>query len=168
LVQERGSEKKVVGKCAKCRKSAVKKDTECHVAMVEMAGQDDCLDDNVLEEASQVVDKNTNEWCCMSCVISLQDDFINEKPDIQHYLEGRGHVCLFYPKFHCEINPIEMLWGYMKYCVSHVLELALILTCSEGFHAVTDGKFATAKMLVPQCLDMADTHTIQCFFQKTW
>ena len=128
LVQERGSEKKVVGKCAECRKSAVKKDAERRVAMAEMAGQDDCLDDNVLEEASQVVDENANKWCCMSRVISLQDDFINEKPDIQHYLEGRGHVCLFYPKFHCEINPIEMLWGYMKYRVSRVLELALILT----------------------------------------
>ena len=96
--------------------------------MAEMAGQEECLDDNILEEASQVVDKNANEWCCMSRVISLQDDFINEKPDIQHYLEGRGHVCLFYPKFHCEINPIEMLWGYMKYRVSHVLELTLVLT----------------------------------------
>jgi hypothetical protein len=91
--------------------------------MAEMVGQEECLDDNILEEASQVVDENANEWCCMSRVISLQDDFINEKPDIQHYLEGRGHVCLFYPKFHCEINPIEMLWGYMKYHVFHVLEL---------------------------------------------
>jgi hypothetical protein len=47
---------------------------------------------------------------------SLQDDFANEKPLLQHYLEGRGHVCLFLPKFHCELNLIEMLWGYPKYC----------------------------------------------------
>jgi hypothetical protein len=123
LVQERGSEKKVVRKCAECRKSAIKKDAERRIAMAEMAGQEEWLDDNILEEASQVVDENANKWCCMSCVISLQDDFINKKPDIQHYLEGRGHVCLFYPKFHCEINPIKMLWGYMKYRVFYVLEL---------------------------------------------
>src|SRR5882724_11719981 len=34
---------------------------------------------------------------------------------LQHYLEGRGHICMFLPKFHCELNAIEMLWGYAKY-----------------------------------------------------
>jgi hypothetical protein len=32
----------------------------------------------------------------------------------------------------------------------------------------SDGKFGTAKTLVPQCLDMADVKTIQQFFRKTW
>jgi hypothetical protein len=63
----------------------------------------------------------------------LQDDFVNEKPDIQHYLEGRGHVCIFYPKFHCEINPIEMLWGYMKYCVFSLLEPQTYTYCLPRF-----------------------------------
>jgi hypothetical protein len=31
-----------------------------------------------------------------------------------------------------------------------------------------DGKFATAKTLVPQCLDMADALTIRRFFRKMW
>jgi transposase len=54
-------------------------------------------------------------------VMSLQDDFVNEKPQLQHDLEARGHVCLFLPKFHCELNPIELVWGYAKYreCLSH-------------------------------------------------
>jgi hypothetical protein len=56
--------------------------------MAEMAGRDNCLDDTVLDKASEVIDEHADEWCCMSCVISLQDDFVNEKPDIQHYLEG--------------------------------------------------------------------------------
>ena len=29
-------------------------------------------------------------------------------------IEGRGHKCIFIPKFHCELNPIEMYWGYSK------------------------------------------------------
>ena len=58
----------------------------------------------------------TNDWCCMSCILSLQEDFTQEKSMLQHYIEGRGHICMFLPKFHCELNPIEMVWGFMKYC----------------------------------------------------
>lgn len=115
LVSEAGSEKKVFSKCGECHKSAAKKDAECRVAQAEMAGQEDTLDDTVLEEASTAVKEPKSKWCCLSQVLSLQDDFVNEKPEIQHYLEGRGHICMFYPKFHCKINLIEMLWGYMKY-----------------------------------------------------
>ena len=87
----------------------MKKDTECCITLVKMAGQEDTLDDTVLEEASKVVEEPKNKWCCLYQVLSLQEDFIDEKPKIQHYLEGRGHICMFYPKFHFEINPIEML-----------------------------------------------------------
>jgi len=115
LVREVGGESKVFGKCSECQKSAAKKDAERRVALAEMAGQEDEISEADLEQATQAPAEQQNKWCCLSRVISLQDDFLNEKPEIQHYLEGRGHVCLFYPKFHCEINPIEMLWGYMKY-----------------------------------------------------
>jgi transposase len=49
-------------------------------------------------------------------VMSLQEDFVNKKPQLQHDLEARGHVCLFLPKFHCELNLIKLVWGYVKYC----------------------------------------------------
>ena len=58
------------------------------------------------------------DWCCLYRVLSLQDDFTNEKPMIQHYVEGWSHVCIFLPKFHCKLNTIEMLWGFMKYSES--------------------------------------------------
>jgi hypothetical protein len=56
-----------------------------------------------------------DEWCCMHRVLTLQEDFRLEKPLIQSIIEDAGNVCLFLPRFHCELNPIEMLWGYGKY-----------------------------------------------------
>ena len=50
----------------------------------------------------------------MQCVLFLQPDFVNEKPLLQLVIEKAGHKCLFHPKFHCELNPIEMVWGQTK------------------------------------------------------
>jgi hypothetical protein len=51
--------------------------------------------------------------CCWSEIMSLQSDFnVNERPVI----EDLGHVCLFLPKFHCELDPIELFWSYIKQC----------------------------------------------------
>ena len=36
------------------------------------------------------------------------------KGAIAETIEKAGHKCIFYPKFHCELNPIEMYWGYSK------------------------------------------------------
>jgi hypothetical protein len=52
--------------------------------------------------------------CCMQRVLSLQPDFQAEKPLLQLVIEQAGHKCLFLPKFHCELNPIEMVWGQAK------------------------------------------------------
>jgi len=76
---------------------------------------------------------------------------------------------MFLPKFHCKLNPIEMLWGFAKYCESPIFFLIFIsFIAIEGYRNVSDGKFATAKKIVPQCLDMCDMLTIRRFFQKTW
>jgi hypothetical protein len=57
--------KKVVGKCGQCRKSAANKDTKHSVALAEMAGQEELLDDVVLEVASEVVDELQGNWYCL-------------------------------------------------------------------------------------------------------
>jgi len=33
---------------------------------------------------------------------------------------------------------------------------------------LANGRFATAKVLVPQCLDLCELITIRQFFQKSW
>jgi hypothetical protein len=92
-----------------------KKDAERRVAEAEAMGQEATLTDADVAWADKAVAAPANDWCCMYHVLSLQDDFVHKKPLLQYYLEGQGHICMFLPKFHCELNPIEMLWGYAKY-----------------------------------------------------
>ena len=32
-------------------------------------------------------------------------------------MEAQGHEVPFYPKFHCELNPVESYWCQAKWCV---------------------------------------------------
>ena len=52
--------------------------------------------------------------CCCQRILSLQRDFLEQKGKLQEELESRGHIVLFYPRFHCELNFIEYFWGYVK------------------------------------------------------
>ena len=108
-------------------------------------------------------------WCCMQHVLSLQEDFRAERPLIQTLIEDSGHICLFLPQFHCELNPIEMLWGYGKYRACISLDRAVLASpLLSGYHTLADGRFATAKTLVPKCLDLCELTTIRKFFRKSW
>ncbi|CAL1705208.1 unnamed protein product [Somion occarium] len=122
LCKEASGEKKVIGMCKVCKMSEKKKDALRHLALAEMAGQEDTVDDVLLQQLDETrdVEDSLNEWCCMTRVLALQDDFVSEKPLIQTYIESRSHMCLFLPKFHCEFNPIELLWGYAKYRASFI------------------------------------------------
>ena len=42
-----------------------------------------------------------------------QEDFI-EKSSLEIEIAARGHECISYPKFHCELNYIEFFWGVVK------------------------------------------------------
>lgn len=48
--------------------------------------------------------------CCMARLLSQQDDFKNQPSMIETLIKTAGHECIFLPKFHCELNPIEMVW----------------------------------------------------------
>lgn len=50
---------------------------------------------------------------------------------------------------------------------SCILSASLQSSCT-GVRLASDGKFNTVKVLVPQCLDMADKYTIRRFFRNTW
>jgi len=50
-----------------------------------------------------------NHNCCMTRLLSNQDDFRQQESLLEQKIKARGHFCIFLPKFHCELNPIEMV-----------------------------------------------------------
>lgn len=50
----------------------------------------------------------------MRALLSNHFDFQNEQTIIEKYLENEGYRVIFIPKFHCEFNPIERVWGQAK------------------------------------------------------
>ncbi|KAF9502722.1 hypothetical protein BS47DRAFT_1310760, partial [Hydnum rufescens UP504] len=93
-----------------------------------------------------------NDRCCMAHLLSRQDDFVNQISMLEAAIINRGHLCLFLPKFHYELNPIEMYWGYAKY----------------RYHKVFKATFAEAKQTTIQSLDACPVETIQRFINWSW
>ena len=50
----------------------------------------------------------------MKDILAKMEDFKNEKTLVERVLKARGHRCIFLPKYHCELNPIERVWGQAK------------------------------------------------------
>lgn len=64
--------------------------------------------------AKACFDTAQNDCCCRK-VLFCQPDFVNQKSALEELITARGHICDFYPKFHCELNFIEQYWGAAKY-----------------------------------------------------
>ncbi|KAF7332403.1 DDE family endonuclease [Mycena kentingensis (nom. inval.)] len=144
LEQAAGRPSKVVAVCADCSRSQKARDAE---AKARREGGEEAPSGEEAEEFHD--DDKRPTTCCMQRLLSVQDDFKAEKPLLQLLIEKRGHICLFLPRFHCELNPIEMVWAEMK----------------RRFRERADGTFPTAKKLVPECLDAVSLDTIRRFFR---
>ena len=66
----------------------------------------------VLEERG--INTGTFKADDMRVILANHDDFRVEKTIIEHFLSSCGHQVHFIPKFHCELNPIERVWGQAK------------------------------------------------------
>ncbi|RPA91703.1 hypothetical protein L873DRAFT_1780507 [Choiromyces venosus 120613-1] len=56
----------------------------------------------------------TNANCCARALLSSQPDFQAQKCQLQETLEAAGHMVIFYPVYHFELNFIEYFWGRAK------------------------------------------------------
>ncbi|KAF9504063.1 hypothetical protein BS47DRAFT_1374427 [Hydnum rufescens UP504] len=52
--------------------------------------------------------------CCCQRILFNQPDFVGVKSLLEDVCERRGYRVIFLPKFHLELNFIEMCWGYAK------------------------------------------------------
>lgn len=41
---------------------------------------------------------------------------MSQKSHLKELITLCGHICDFYPKYHCELNFIEQYWGAAKFC----------------------------------------------------
>lgn len=108
--QKRKNGSTALGICRECTKSQKARDLEAK-ARREGLDAEEAEGEGAFEDDD---DNNRPADCCMQRALECQPDFKAEKPLLQVLIEKRGHICLFLPKFHCELNPIEMVWAQIK------------------------------------------------------
>ena len=90
--------------------------------------------------------------CCLARILSTHKDFFEQKSAIAMLIEEKGHKCIFIPKFHCELNPIEMYWGYSK----------------ARYRQVKKTSFDHAKKEVLIALDACTINTMRRFCNRSY
>lgn len=71
---------------------------------------------------------------------------------LETLIKKAGHECIFLPKFHCELNPIEMYWGWVKY----------------HYREVPKKNFAEAKDVALRYLNACPADVIRRFINRSW
>ncbi|OAX32176.1 hypothetical protein K503DRAFT_870286 [Rhizopogon vinicolor AM-OR11-026] len=84
--------------------------------------------------------------CCMARLLSQQEDFMNQPSMLETFIKKTGHECIFLPKFHCELNPIEMY----------------------RYREVPKKTFQDAKCCAKEQLDACPTEVIRRFINRSW
>jgi transposase len=105
--------------------------------------------------------------CCARRIVENQPDFKEQRSLVQEVIEkaGRffllcmllskvcaGHICIFLPKYHCEINFIEYFWGAVKrYLREHC-----------------DYTFSTLKENMPKAMASVSVELIRKWEHRAW
>ena len=55
-----------------------------------------------------------DDKCCAKYVLSQEPDFLEQMEWLEGEVIKLGFKIIFYPKYHCELNFIEKVWGYLK------------------------------------------------------
>ena len=101
----------------------------------------------VLEERG--VDTTNMRLKDMRDLLKTFPDFSGQKTILEDYIERRGHICIYYPKFHCELSPIERVWCQSK----------------KHTRAYADGTITRLRKIVPEGLDNVTLQQMKRFFR---
>jgi hypothetical protein len=52
--------------------------------------------------------------CCAYRILSMEPDFMEQAEWLTEVVRAHGCNIIFYPKYHCELNYIELVWGWLK------------------------------------------------------
>ena len=103
----------------------------------------------ILEERG--INTQTLKLADMKIVLSFHEDFRDERSALHNLVEGRGHMVMFLPKFHCELNGIERVWGHAKrYTRAHC-----------------DYRFDSLRRTVPEALNSISCETIANYIRRS-
>ena len=99
------------------------------------------------------------EWSVdhMKMLIGTLPDFKAQKSRIHGVITARGHLCLFLPKFHCELNWIELYWCLAKWHTRGRADLTwkgLKRSIWEAFGVIPYDN-PTGKVLVTTCVTLS-------------
>ena len=90
--------------------------------------------------------------CCAKRLLDLQPDFKEQHSLVQEVIEEAGHICIFLPKFHCELNFIEYFWGAVK----------------RYLRENCDYTFITLQENLPKALEFVSVETIRRWEHRMW
>lgn len=65
------------------------------------------------------------ERCCATRVFAELKAFKEELNKVEKIFKRAGHLCIFLPRYHPELNAIERYWGYIKYLLRVYCEYSL-------------------------------------------
>ena len=90
--------------------------------------------------------------CCAKRLLEAQPDFQEQRSLVQEVIKAAGHLSIFLPKFHCELNFIEYFWGAIKkYLRDHC-----------------DYSFPTLQENLPKALASVAVETIRKWEHRMW
>ena len=63
---------------------------------------------------------------------------MTQKSRLEEFVTSRGHICDFYPKYHCELNFIEQYWGAAKFRYHNTMRTTNIIEMEKNMLACLD------------------------------